>query len=152
MDSDVIMLPGWESQRARAHPLPSPCLRLQRRKTSTSKSKSGTPSLFGPGILLWTTVQSVGTTSWISLIRLVRPAKNAPSLGVHLGFCIAQHKNQRRAVYTRSNDQRPHRAPIRPPTNTRGSVSSIEAAVVSSLLRSSCLFLNSPSTLSPRDC
>ncbi|KAG2728638.1 hypothetical protein I3760_01G214300 [Carya illinoinensis] len=67
MDSDVIMLPGWESQRARAHPLPSPCLRLQRRKTSTSKSKSGTPSLFGPGILLWTTVQSVGTTSWISV-------------------------------------------------------------------------------------
>ncbi|PSR96205.1 RING-box protein like [Actinidia chinensis var. chinensis] len=66
----------------------SPDLRPLRRNLSASKSRSGTPSLSGLGISLWTTVRFAGTTSWISalnakLIKLVPLVRSAPSLGVY---------------------------------------------------------------------
>jgi len=70
--------------RHRPHPpLHHPPLR---RRLSDSRSKSGTLSLSGLGILLWTTVLFVGTILWISassvkLTKLVLQARNVLLLG-----------------------------------------------------------------------
>ncbi|GMP36947.1 hypothetical protein CsSME_00008874 [Camellia sinensis var. sinensis] len=69
------------------HRPPPPQHRLPPRRPSDSKSRSGTPSLFGLGILSWITVRFAGTISWISVLsakptKLVPQARNVPSLGL----------------------------------------------------------------------